>query len=194
MSKKKNEWVVYPEVELTIDDLKKHFNMPENEEDVIFTPKIEEEGKIDEFPVFDETPVFVPEEKTPTSGITEQELSGSTEHVLTDPEDLNKKNYVKISPTFYIQYVKSEEPVENDEKKEIYKIFNPQTGVIEKRELTDNEKHEVAITELKESKIRFRNVKHDGNKTTNQFGATYRKARKNKNRMQKKSRKLTRKK
>ena len=31
MSKKKNEWVVYPDVEVTVDDLKQYFNMQENE-------------------------------------------------------------------------------------------------------------------------------------------------------------------
>lgn len=31
MSKKKNEWVVYPDVEVTVDELKQHFNMQENE-------------------------------------------------------------------------------------------------------------------------------------------------------------------
>lgn len=89
------------------------------QEEVIFTPKVEEEGKVDEFPGLDGNP---------------------------------------------------------DESKE----------------LTEEEKHEIFIRALKESKIKFRSVKHNGNVTTNQFGVTHRKERKRKNRQQNKSRKANR--
>lgn len=98
------------------------------------------------------------------------------------------KKYVKISPTLHIM------PLSGDTEHEIFRIFNPQTGSVEERELNDLEKHEIGVKEFKESKIKFRNVKHDGNITTVKFGSAYRQTRKNKNRMQKKSRKLARKK
>ena len=64
-------------------------------------------------------------------------------------------------------------------------------------ELTDDEKKEKEREEyvklLKESKIKFKPVKHDGKVTTNQFGATYKEKRKRKNKATKKSRKANRK-
>jgi hypothetical protein len=179
--------------------------MSENNEGVIFTPQPEEEGRIDEFPTLNEEPILIQvsglTEQTPEyeALVTKSENEGTTEGATegavegaTDPEDLNKKNYIKISSTFYIKYVESEEPVEGEEKIEIYKILNPQTGVFEKRKLTDSEKHDVIVKELQESKIKFRNVKHDGNITTNKFGADYRKKRQRKNKMAKASRKANR--
>jgi hypothetical protein len=106
-------------------------------------------------------------------------------------EDLDKKNYIKITPTFYIQAIKPEEG--DDEDVELYKILNPQTGVVETRELTDNEKHEIIVHEFKESRIRFRNTIHDGNLTRTQFGVAYRKKRKRRNKLTKASRKTNRK-
>jgi thiamine phosphate synthase YjbQ (UPF0047 family) len=62
----------------------------------------------------------------------------------------------------------------------------------EEKELTEEEKRELFIKALKDSKIRFKNVKHDGNITTVKFGTDYRKKRQRKNRMQKASRKANR--
>jgi hypothetical protein len=53
---KKNEWVVYPDIYPTIEELKNHYmNENENgkEEGFIHIPKIEEEGLIKEFPTLD---------------------------------------------------------------------------------------------------------------------------------------------
>jgi hypothetical protein len=111
----------------------------------------------------------------------------ATENTNVTDADASKK-YVKISPTFHVMFLSGET------EHEIYRIFNPQTNTIEERELNDLEKHEIQVKEFKESKIRFRNVKHDGNITTVKFGADYHKKRQRKNRIQKASRKLTRKK
>jgi hypothetical protein len=62
----------------------------------------------------------------------------------------------------------------------------------ETEDLTDEQKKEIFIEQLKESKIHFRNVVHDGNKTTSKFGADYRKKRQNKNKAQRKARKVSR--
>jgi hypothetical protein len=100
-----DKWVVYPDVELTTDDLKKH-------SDVTLPPS-------------------------------------------TDNEQTNTDQSVPEVP----------------------------------KELTDEEKHELFIKQLKESKIKFKSVKQKGNKTTNQFNAAYKKNRKRKNKLQRKSRK-----
>ena len=64
----------------------------------------------------------------------------------------------------------------------------------EDRELTEEEKRELYIKQLKESHIRFHPITHDGKYTYNKYGVEYRKKRKIKNRLTKKSRKANRKK
>jgi len=149
----------------------------------------------------------------------EEKLMEGVEEELQEADDLDKKNYVKISPTFYIKSIDSEEVDEEGEKIELFQILNPVTDVVETRELTDEEKHEVMVLQLKESRIRFRSVKHgvvktvgtstvvssigrehkvkdkeiQTNITTNLFGAAYRKKRQRKNKMAKASRKANRK-
>lgn len=59
--------------------------------------------------------------------------------------------------------------------------------------LTDEEKHEIYIKKLKESKIKYRPIVHKGNVTINKFGAKKRQERKRKNRATKESRKANRK-
>jgi len=103
-------------------------NLP-TEEGVIFTPELEEEGKIDELP---------------------EELTA---------EDLNVKNYLKVSPTFYIKAVETDDD-EEDVDEEIYQILNPETGVVERRELTDDEKKELFIQQLKQSRKKFNPLSH----------------------------------
>lgn len=142
----------------------------EKERGVIFTPKIEEEGRIDELPTTDE-----------------QDSS-----ILT-PEEI-----AKFSPA----------PEENGE-----------LPGEEPKELTEEEKKAIFIKQLKESKIRFRPIKHFAvkttmveteeldvlgrkkkrkdvkvltNVTTNKFGKAYHDKRKRKNKMQKASRKANR--
>lgn len=134
-------------------------------------------------------------------------------------EDLNKKNYLKISPTFYVQPFSDEEGnEEGDDDLELFKILNPETGLVEKRELTDEEKQEIFVHELKKSKIKFNPIKHPTkiigirtetnplgrermvkekavltNLITNQFGTAYKQNRKRKNKLTKASRRANRK-
>ena len=137
--------------------------MSENNDGVIFTPKTEEEGRIDEFPTFEEKSITA----TITGGTFGTELK--EELPILTPEELEK-----FSP-------KEESDGVND-------------GVNdgEEKELTEEEKRELFINALKESKIRFKNVKHNGNITTVKFGTAYRKERRRKNRAQKASRKANR--
>lgn len=129
-------------------------------------------------------------------------------------DDLNKKNYIKISPTFYIQSVTNED---EDDETELFKILNPEEDTVETRELTDEEKKEIFITELKRSRQKFNPLSHptktvgteivvssigrerqvkikepQTNKITNQFDTGYKKKRKRKNKMAKASRKANR--
>lgn len=150
---------------------------------------------------------------------SEVEIEGKLMEGVDEVKDLNKKNYTKITPTFYIKPVESEKKDDKSEKIQVYDILNPLTETIETRELTDEEKREIQILRLKESHIKFHPIKHQTVKskvtsmistgifdrkrkvksttvstkvTTNQFGADYRKARKNKNRMSRASRKANR--
>jgi hypothetical protein len=151
----------------------------EKERGVIFTPKIEEEGRIDEFPTLNEEPKT--EEPSVSSILTPEEIA-------------------KFSPA----------PEENGEG----------LPSEEPKELTEEEKKALFIEQLKESKIRFHPIKRGikttlttsitpivgnyrkirkeksttilTNVTTNQFGADYKKKRKNKNRMARASRKANR--
>jgi len=165
---------------------------------------------------------LTPEELQVPSLSTKPEISveelQKIEKEIQDIEDLNKKNYVKISPTLYIKSIESEEgeeeKLDEDGKKiEIFQILNPETNVVEKRELTDNEKHDVLVQQIKASHKNFHPTKY-GNKTVgtstitsqigtkrtvknkeiqnnltvNKYGNTYRKKRKNKNKLTKASR------
>ena len=111
--------------------------------------------------------------------------------VEDDEDDLDKKTYVKISPTFYVKTAGTEKN-EEDEDIEFFKILNPETDVVERRELTDEEKREVIVHELKESRKVFNPIKQNGKITTNQYGSKYRQKRKRKNSLTKKSRKANR--
>lgn len=63
----------------------------------------------------------------------------------------------------------------------------------EQKELTDEEKHELYIEALKKSKIKYKAIVHNGDKTINKFGSKYKKKRQKKNKATKKSRKANRK-
>jgi len=131
-----------------------------------------------------------------------------------DAEDLDKRNYVKISPTFYVQAVDNED--EEDET-ELFKILNPVEGTVETRELSDDEKKEVLVTQLKQSRQTFNPLSHptktvgtetvvtsigrekkvktkeyQTNLTVNKYGNAYKQKRKRKNKMAKASRKANR--
>jgi len=190
--------------------LKQHFKMSEND-------KIEQEIDVRSVKTPEELKLITKEiEKEVES---EVEIEGKLMEGVDEAKDLNKKNYTKITPTFYIKPVESEKKDDKSEKIQVYDILNPLTETIETRELTDEEKREIQILHLKESHIKFHPIKHQTvkskvtsmistgifdrkrkvksttistNVTTNQFGADYRKARKNKNRMSRASRKVNR--
>jgi len=149
--------------------------------------------------------------------VEEKIMEGVEDVVETTEDDLDKKNYYKVSPTFYIQAVESEELDDEGEKIELFKILNPETNVVETRVLTDEEKKELFITELKRSQKKFNPISHptqvvrtetltspigrklvrkereiQTNLTVNKFGASYRKKRQNRNKLAKASRRANR--
>jgi hypothetical protein len=83
--------------------------------------------------------------------------------------------------------VNAEEEINTEEVTSGEELLN----LAETEDLTDEQKREIFIEQLKESKIHFRNVTHDGNVTTSKFGAGYRKTRQNKNKAQRRARKLS---
>lgn len=149
----------------------------------------------------------------------EKLMEGVEEELQTalNEDDLDKRNYVKISPTFYIKSIDSNKVDEEGEKIEIFQILNPKTNVVETRELTVEEKHNIMVQQLKESRIKFQSIRNpvktigtslvvssigrerqvkikgvQTNLTTNRFGAEYKKKRQRKNKMAKASRKANR--
>lgn len=155
----------------------------------------------------------------PTALEEEEKIMEGVEDVVEEitPEDLDKKNYLKVSPTFYVKSVETEELDEDGEKIELFKILNPETQEVETRELTDDEKKELFIMQLKQSRKTFNPLSHPvktvgtstiinsigkerqvkekalvTNETVNKFGADYRKKRQRRNKMAKASRKANR--
>jgi len=144
-----------------------------------------------------------------------EDIEDIEDAVEINEEDLDKRNYLKISPTFYILPIKNED--ENDET-ELFKILNPVEGTVETRELTDEEEKEILIQQLKQKKLTFNPISHpkktigmkydvdvigrnfhltrtkitETNKTVNKFGADYKKKRNRKNKSAKASRKNNR--
>lgn len=138
-----------------------------------------------------------------TSKVEEEKTDEFSEQIIEKNEETIEEvasKYVKISPTFHVAFLRK------DDEHEIYRVFNPQTNTVEDRELTDGEKHEILVKELKESKIRFRPTKYAiktteiikvprkfggfrkekiktvlTNITVNKFGTEYRKKRQQKN-------------
>ena len=134
-----------------------------------------------------------------------------------DADDLDKKNYYELSPTVYIQSVKNED---EDDETELFKVLNPETNDVKTRELTDEEKKELLIQQLKNSRKTFNPIKNPtrtvgltvvekqyGNKkmnviektkgvitneTVNPYGSAYKQKRKRKNKLRKTSRKANR--
>ncbi len=101
---------------------------------------------------------------------------------------------IDITIDDYKTYLKMDESIKENAAAE--ELLDTETIIHEGElnELTEEEKREEFIKQLKESKIKnaFRPIKQDGNITTNQFGANYKKKRRVKNKSQKKSRKLSR--
>ena len=79
---------------------------------------------------------------------------------------------------------------QTDEFKEEILDNAPEEG----RELTDEEKREIYIQQLKDSRKVFNPIKHIGNKTINPYGVAYKQKRQNKNKMVKNSRRMNQKK
>jgi hypothetical protein len=113
------------------------------------------------------TPAESEEVKTEEYSIEEMEvLKANLQETLDelDKDDHDKKNYIKISDTFYIQPIETEvdeeEEKSDEEVKELFKVLNPETDELETRELTDEEKKEILILELKRDRIRFHPTKN----------------------------------
>ena len=151
------------------------------------------------------------------SGATPEQLEELKAHLEETLDDLDKRNYIKVTPTLYVQPVKNED---EDDETELYKILNPETKEVETRELTDEEKKEVLIQQLKESRINFHPTENPvktvsttlvekkygtktilvkekikgvaTNETVNKYDTAYKKKRKRKNKMAKASRKANR--
>ena len=88
----------------------------------------------------------------------EEKIMEGVEDLL--PEDLDKSTYLKVSPTFYIKAVETPEPEEGEEPQELFKILNPVTNEVETRELTDDEKKELFVQQLKQSRRTFNPTSH----------------------------------
>jgi len=87
-------------------------------------------------------------------------MEGVEDVVDTTEDDLNIKTYYKVSPTLYIKSVDTEEVDEEGEPIEMFKVLNPEEGLVEERELTDDEKKEVFIQQLKASQKVFNPLSH----------------------------------
>lgn len=116
--------------------------------------------------------------------VEEKVMEGVEE--LTE-EDLDVKTYLKVNDDLYIKAHDDGDP-----ESELFKILNPETKEVDIRELSDDEKKELYIKQLKESRKVFKSVRHNGNVTTNQFGTAYKQKRKRRNKMAKASRKANR--
>lgn len=207
--------------------------MLDNQDKVIFTPKTKEEGRIDEFPALNPEDLQVPQltttpaepEEVKKEEMSVEEMEKLKEELqekfaALEEDDLDKRNYLKINPTFYIQSAENEVDDDGEVVKELFKVLNPETQTVETREITDEEKKEVLVVELKKARVRFNPIKHPTktvavntiekqygtkkkkviektkavatNETVNQFDTAYKKKRKRKNKLRKTSRKANR--
>jgi hypothetical protein len=154
----------------------------EKEEGFIFTPKVEEEGLIKEFPSLD-----AQADKPDLPNITEAlpvtpekilEIPKVPEIVTETPDSVEqnqgeRKNILEIPKT-------------RKAITEVPDLVEQNQGKTEKKELTEEEKRAKLIEALKQSQQRYHPKK--------QFGVAYKQKRKVKNKMQSKSRKSARKK
>ena len=151
----------------------------EKEEGFIFTPKVEEEGLIKEFPSLDAQVEEVDAKETEVEPIkVETALLGSDGNVIPDI-DLRSVKIPEAAPEVpKIPEVAPEVPdlvKQNQENQEV-----PE----EKKELTEEEKRAKLVEAIKQAHVRYHPKKH--------FGVAYKQKRKAKNKMQKKSRKNSR--
>ena len=183
--------------------------MQENEQ---LNPEELQAPKLATLPV---DPTALEEEEKVMEGVEDVTIDNLTVTKVEDEEDdLDKKNYIKISPTFYLQSVNNED---EDDETELFKILNPVEGTVETRELTDDEKKELLIAELKRAKQVFNPLSHptktvgtetvvssigrerqiktkeyQTNITKNKYGDAYKAKRKRRNKLTKTSRKANR--
>lgn len=87
-------------------------------------------------------------------------MEGVEDILDTTEDDLDVKTYYKVSPTFYIKSVETEEVDEEGEPLEMFKVLNPEEGLVEERELTDDEKKELFVQQLKMSRKVFNPLSH----------------------------------
>jgi hypothetical protein len=160
----------------------------EKEEGFIFTPKVEEEGLIKEFPSLDAQPDEhdLPNitEAVPVTPKKILEIPKMPEIVTEPPDSVEqnqgeRKNILEIPKT-------REAITEIPKMPETPDLVEQNQGETEKKELTEEEKRAKLIEALKQSQQRYHPKK--------QFGVAYKQKRKAKNKMQKTSRKSARKK
>jgi hypothetical protein len=148
----------------------------EKEEGFIFTPKVEEEGLIKEFPSLDAQVEEVDAKETEVEPIkVETALLGSDGNVIPDI-DLRSVKIPEAAPE--VPKIPEAAPEVPDLVKQNQEV--PE----EKKELTEEEKKAKLIEAIKQAHIRYHPKKH--------FGVAYKQKRKAKNKMQKKSRKNSR--
>lgn len=195
-TKELDKWVVYPDVpfDLTIEEYKSIINMQEKNE--ILNP-------LNPF-IGSESPVELPSNLIPYTSSAMTTTAG----------------FFDTKEELVLEEVDPKEILDDDEP--VFENPLPEDGE-EQKELTDEEKRELYIQQLKASKIRFQPIKHFVKKietkttitqpfggsyhvtktektenivtniTTNQFSADYRKKRRSKNKLARASRKANRK-
>ena len=147
----------------------------EKEEGFIFTPKVEEEGLIKEFPSLDAQVEEVDAKETEVEPIkVETALLGSDGNVIPDI-DLRSVKIPEAAP---------EVPKIPEAAPEVPDLVEQNQEEPEKKELTEEEKRAKLIEAIKQAHVRYHPKKH--------FGVAYKQKRKAKNKMQKKSRKNSR--
>jgi hypothetical protein len=158
----------------------------EKEEGFIFTPKVEEEGLIKEFPSLDAQVEEVDAKETEVEPIkVETALLGSDGNVIPDI-DLRSVKIPEAAPEVpKIPEAAPEVPKIPEAAPEVPDLVKQNQEVPEeKKELTEEEKKAKLIEAIKQAHIRYHPKKH--------FGVAYKQKRKAKNKMQKKSRKNSR--
>ena len=152
----------------------------EKEEGFIFTPKVEEEGLIKEFPSLDAQAQDEENKLDETINTDINEIVLDAKGGFSLDEEEEKIDISLIKPVKEI--IPAEVAVPETETLQEQNLGEES----EKKELTEEEKRAKLIEAIKQAHIRYHPKKR--------FGVTYKQKRKAKNKMQKKSRKLNRKK
>jgi len=133
MSKKKNKWIVYPDVEPTIDELKQYLNMQENENvnpeelqnvNLITLPDVKEVSETTITEGLEEVEAKINEEVDEKEELSEEELKAIYIQQLKD----SRKRFKPLShPT---KVVETETVVSPFGRKRKIKVKTVQTNVI----------------------------------------------------------------